>query len=406
MSTLRTTLRALKHRNFRLFVSGQLFALVGYWMQSVAQSWLLYRLTESATFLGMLGFATSLPVLLLAPVAGLVSDRVNLHRLMFTVQVLEMLQAAALAAIAVAGIIAPWHIVTLALVLGVLIAIELPVRHAFLLELVGTKEDLGNAVALTSMMANLGRLVGPSLAGITIALIGEAGCFVLNALSFVIVIITFLMMRVTPTARPVESTPLWRGLSDGVRYAWNAPPIRVLLGILALIGLLGTPYMTLMPVLVDEVFRGGAEQMGYLVGAAGVGGFAGTVYLAARRHVRGLMAVIARASFAAGAGLMLLSWSGNEWIAAALLAAIGFGILVTSVSVNMILQTVVADDKRGRVMSLYTAAFLGVMPFGSLAAGALADALGVGATLTAGGACCVATALYLERRRREVGRDL
>ncbi len=207
MSTLRTTLRALRHRNFRLFTTGQGFALVGYWMQGIAQGWLLYRLTESATLLGLLGFASSLPILLLAPLAGLWSDRANLHRLMFTIQLLQMFQAIALAALAIAGVIEPWHIITLSMILGVLVAFELPVRHAYLLELVGDRGDLPNAVALTSMMANLGRLIGPALAGITIGAIGEAWCFVLNALSFVIVIVTFLMIRVTPTARPATHPP-------------------------------------------------------------------------------------------------------------------------------------------------------------------------------------------------------
>jgi len=229
--------------------------------------------------------------------------------------------------------------------------------------------------------------------------IGEAGCFALNAASFVLVILTFIMMRIAPSLRPVHPTPLWQGLREGVSYVWGSLAIRMLLVMLALVGLLGTPYMAMMPVLVKDVFSGGAEAMGFLVGAAGVGGFAGTVYLASRRHVRGLVGVIVRASFAAGAALAVLSWSANEWIAAALLGIVGFGILVTSVSVNMILQTIVDDDKRGRVMSFYTAAFLGVMPFGSLLAGTLADAIGVAWTLTAGGVGCAAAALRLGRAR-------
>jgi MFS family permease len=207
---LRTTLRALRHRNFRLFISGQMCSLIGYWMQNIAQSWLLYRLTDSATLLGVLAFAGSVPILLLAPFAGLWSDRANLHRLMFVIQILEMLQAAALAALALAGVIAPWHIVTLSMLLGILVAIELPVRHAFLLQLVGNKEDLPNAVAVTSMMANTGRLVGPALAGLMIASVGEAGCFVLNTMSYVAVVVTFLMMRIQARTRPRRMARSWR----------------------------------------------------------------------------------------------------------------------------------------------------------------------------------------------------
>ena len=399
---LRNTLRALRHRNFRLFIAGQMCSLIGYWMQNIAQSWLLYRLTESTTLLGVLAFAGSLPILLLAPFAGLWSDRANLHRLMFVIQILEMLQAAALAALAVSGIIAPWHIVTLSMLLGILVAIELPVRHAYLLVLVGGKADLPNAVAVTSMMANTGRLIGPAVAGIAIAWIGEAGCFVINTISYIAVVVSFLMMRVQSRAQPVAHTSMLHGLSEGLRYAWNSVPIRILLFMLALTGFLATPYAALMPALTREVLHGGAEEMGFLVGAAGLGGVAGTVYLASRRNVRGLVGVTMYAILSAGTALALLAWSSRLWMALPLLVIIGFCILVTSVSVNMILQTIVDDDKRGRVMSLYTAAFLGVSPFGSLVAGAIADAIGVTATLTLGGVCCACGALYLARRRRHI----
>jgi MFS family permease len=394
-----TAFRALRHRNFALFASGQSIALVGYWMQSIAQSWLLYRLTGSATLLGVLAFAGSIPILVVSPLAGLWSDRVNLHRTMFAVQVLEMLQAIALAALAVAGVIAPWHIVTLSMVMGVLVAIELPVRHAYLVELVGGKEDLSNAVAVNSLIGNSGRLVGPAIAGLVIAGYGEAACFVLNALSYVAVLASFMLIRVQASPRPHVHPPVLQGLTEGFAYAWRSVPIRLLLGVLVVVSLLATPYMTLMPVIVREVYAGGANLMGFLVGAAGFGAVIGTLFLASRPNAQGLVGLIAGASFAAGAALALLSWQGQVWIALALLAVVGFGILVTSVSVNMILQTIVDDDKRGRVMSLYTAAFLGITPFGAIAAGALADRIGVAATLTGGGVCCALAGLYLAQRR-------
>lgn len=397
-----TLLRALKHRNFALFASGQAFALIGYWMQSIAQSWLLYRLTGSATLLGVLGFASSVPVLLLAPFAGLWSDRVNLHRAMFATQVLEMLQAITLAALAVAGILAPWHVITLAMVMGVLIAIELPLRHAYLIELVGGKEDLANAVALTSLNANMGRLVGPALAGIVIASHGEAACFVINALTYIAVLASFLLIRVQASPRAARHAPVLQGLSEGFAYAWASVPIRLLLAVLAIVGLLATPYMTLMPMLVREVYGGGAQVMGLLAGAAGVGAICGTLFLASRPNVRGLVTVIACATIATGVALAAVSWGGGIHVAIPLLAIVGFGILVTSVSVNMILQTIVDDDKRGRVMSLYTAAFIGMSPFGAIAAGALADRIGIAVTLTTGGVCCALAGLYLARRQREI----
>ena len=397
---MRTTIfRALAHRNFALFASGQSVALIGYWMQSIAQSWLLYRLTGSATLLGVLGFASSIPILVLAPLAGLLSDRVNLHRAMYATQVLEMLQAIALAALAIAGIIAPWHIITLAMVMGVLVAIELPLRHAYLVELLGGKEDLPNAVAVTSLIGNTGRLVGPAIAGLVIAGYGEAACFAINALTFVAVLITFMMIRVQPTPRAAAHPPLAQGLAEGFAYAWRSVPIRLLLGVLVVVSLLATPYMTLMPVLVKDVYASGANVMGFFVGAAGLGAVCGTLWLASRPSVRGLVRIIACASFAAGLALAVLPWHGRISLAVPLLAIVGFGILATSVSVNMILQTIVDDDKRGRVLSLYTAAFLGMSPIGAIAAGALADRVGVAATLTACGVCCALAGLYLALRR-------
>jgi MFS family permease len=394
--------RALRHRNFALFASGQAVALIGYWMQSIAQSWLLYRLTGSATLLGVLGFAGSIPILLLAPFAGLMSDRWNLHRAMYVTQVLEMLQAITLAALAITAVIAPWHIITLSMLMGVLVAVELPVRHAYLIELVGGKEDLPNAVAVTSLIANCGRLIGPALAGIVIAAWDEGVCFVLNALSYVAVLVSFAFIRVQPSPRATAHAPVLHGLREGFSYAWHFVPIRLLLGVLVVVSLLATPYMTLMPVLVTDVYGGGANIMGFLVGAAGFGAVCGTLFLAARPNVRGLVRVIAWASGAAGMALLVLPWAGGVALALPLLAIVGFGILVSSVSTNMILQTIVDDDKRGRVMSLYTAAFLGMSPFGAIAAGALTDWIGVALTLTLGGLFCALAGVYLATKRSQI----
>jgi MFS family permease len=396
------SLHALRHSNFRLFLSGQIFALIGYWIQMVAQSWLLYRLTESATLLGLLAFASSLPILLLAPVAGWWADRCNLHRTMFATQVLELLQAATLAALALAGIIAPWHIITLAMLMGILVAIELPIRHAYLLELVDGKDDLPNAIALTSLMANSGRMVGPAIAGVLIGVLSEAHCFLVNALTYIAVLVSFLMMRVKPVPREPSRQPLLAGLREGFAYSWNLLPIRALLLTLMVVALLATPYSTLMPVMVREVFHGDANLMGYLMSASGGGAICGTLYLASRRNARGLIRLIIGTVLAAGTALALFANAASVWIALPLLSVVGFGILATSVSVNTILQTIVDDDKRGRVMSLYTAAFLGIMPFGGLVAGALADLIGPRATLTMGGLCCVAAALILALNQERI----
>ncbi len=400
------TLRALRHRNFRLFLSGQVCALIGYWMQSIAQGWLLYKMTGSATLLGILGFASSLPILLLSPFAGLWSDRVNLHRAMFATQILEMLQAITVAALAVAGILAPWHLITLSMILGILVAIELPVRHAYMLELIDDKADLPNAIAVTSLMANCGRLVGPALAGIVIASLSESACFVINALTYTAVMISFMMIKVTPTARAPNTTPMLQGMREGISYVWHSLPIRSLLLLLTAVGFLGTPYINLMPVLTREVFNVGAREMGFMIGAAGLGAVSGTLYLATRPSVRGLVRLLTCTAFAAGVSLALVAHVKIVWLTLPLLAITGFGILATSVSVNMIVQTIVDDDKRGRVMALYTASFMGMAPFGALAAGALADVIGVAATLTISGACCALGALALASRHTQIREEL
>jgi MFS family permease len=399
-------LRALRHRNFRLFVSGQVTALIGFWMQSIAQSWLLYKMTDSATLLGVLGFAGSLPILLLAPFAGIWSDRCNLHRVMFATQVLEMAQAVTLATLALTGNLQPWHIIALSMFMGVLIAVELPVRHAYLLELVGSREDLPNAVAVTSLVGNCGRLVGPALAGLVIGWLGEAACFAINAVSYTAVIVSFMFIRVTPTERPATHKAMLQGMREGVTYVWHSRPIRSLLLLLTAVGLLGTPYISLMPVLTREVFQGGADQMGFMVGAAGLGAISGTLYLATRGSVRGLVRLLTYAALAAGIALALVPHVKLVWFAIPLLAITGFGILVTSVSVNMIVQAIVDDDKRGRVMSLYTVSFMGMAPFGALAAGALADVIGVAATLTISGSCCALGALLLVSRHGRIRGEL
>ncbi len=400
------TLRALRHPDFALFVSGQSCALIGYWIQQLAVSWLVYRLTGSATLLGILSFAANVPVLVLAPFAGLWSDRFNRHRMMLATQVLEMLQAVALAALAFSGLIATWHVIALTMFLGVCVAVELPVRHAYLLELVGDKHDLPNAVALTSLVANCGRLIGPAAAGVLIGWYSEATCFLINALSYVAVLVSFAFIRVKPQSVAASHPPALRGLTEGIAYAWQTVPIRLLLMLLAVIALTAAPYSTLMPAVVHEAFGGDAETLGLLVGAAGLGAVCGTLLLASRASVRGLTRLMVGAAFVAGCSLIALSWSRLFLLSAALMAAIGFSILVISVSVNMILQTIVDDDKRGRVMSLYTTAFLGVVPLGALLGGMLADRIGATRALLTGGSACLVAALYLLHKRPLLSRHM
>ena len=391
-------LRALRHRNFSLFIAGQVWALIGYWIQQLAVSWLVYRLTGSATLLGVLSFAANVPVLVLAPLVGLWSDRFNRHRMMIATQVLEMLQAAVLAALAFSGLIETWHIIALTMFLGVCVAVELPVRHAYLLELVGNKQDLPNAVAMTSLVANCGRLIGPSVAGVLIGWFSEATCFLINAITYIAVLMSFAFIRVKPQPTAASHPPALHGFKEGLGYAWRTVPIRLLLTLLAVIALTAAPYGTLMPAIVHEAFGGDAQKLGFLVGAAGMGAVGGTLLLASRSDVRGLTRFIVAAAFVAGCALIALSWSRIFPLSIALMVVIGFCILLISVSTNMILQTIVDDDKRGRVMSLYTAAFLGIVPLGGLIAGALADQIGATHTVLIGGCVCVAATLYMARQ--------
>jgi len=389
--------RALRHPNFALFMSGQIFALIGYWIQQIALAWLVYRLTGSATLLGVLAFAANVPILLLAPFAGLWSDRFNRHRMMLATQILEMAQAITLTVLAFSGAIAVWHIIALTAFLGMCVAVELPVRHAYLLELVGGKDDLPNAVATTSLVANCGRLIGPVVAGVLISRYSEATCFLINSLTYIAVLVTFAFIRVKQQPSTGAHAPMWRGLGEGFVYAWRVVPIRLLLMLLAAVALTAAPYNALMPAIVHELFAGDAQTLGFLVGAAGMGAVAGTLLLSMRRNVRGLLRFILLAALAVGAALTALSLS--RWLPAsiALMSVIGFGILVVTVSTNMILQTIVDDDKRGRVMSLYTAAFLGVAPLGSLLAGMFADRIGAATTVLIGGILCLLTGAAIAR---------
>lgn len=392
--------RALRHRDFALFVFGQAAGILGYWIQQIAVHWLMYRLTGSALLLGATVFASQIPVLILGPIAGAMADRVNRHRAFFIVQALQLTQAFVMAGLAFFEVIQPWHMIVLGMFLGATVAIELPVRHALLPELLQSREDLPNAVAVTSFMGSAGRLIGPSVAGIVIAVFSEAVCFLINGISYFIVLATLLAIPRRASTPAGARRPMWRDLQEGARYAWHSQPIRSLLVVLAVVSFMATPYQPLMPAFVREAFAGGPQTLGFLVAASGLGAVLGTVFLSVRSGTKGLIPLIAVATGCAGCALVVFSLTRWYPLSLALMAITGFGILLTTVSISMILQTLVEDHVRGRVMSLYTAAFLGVAPLGGFVAGALADRIGAATTLTFGGACCVLAALTLARRIR------
>ena len=391
-------LRALGSRNYRLFFCGQVVSLIGTWITTTATNWLIYRLTGSALMLGTVAFAGQFPAFLLGPVAGIFVDRWNRHRLLVVTQTLSMLQSFALAALVLSGRITLEWVLALSIFQGLVNSFDMPGRQAFLLTMIENKEDLGNAIALNSSMVNLARLVGPSVAGVVIAFTGEGWCFFIDGVSYIGVIIGLLMMRITRHPAPRQHrVSAVRQFTDGFTYAFGFRPIRSIMLLLALVSLVGVPYSVLMPIFAATVFHGGPRTLGVLMASSGCGALLGALWLAQRRSVIGLGRVIPIAGGAFGVGLIAFSLTQVLWLAIPCLVMAGFGFVVQMASSNTVIQTIVDDEKRGRVMSFYTMAFLGTAPFGSLIAGWLSSRLGAAETLLLGGACCIAGALWFAR---------
>lgn len=388
-NSVKSIFRTLRYRNYRLFFGGQLISLIGTWMQQIAMTWLVYRMTNSALLLGIVGFASQMPTFLLSPFAGVLADRMNRHRIIIITQTLAMVQAGALAVLTLTGNIAVWHIISLSVFLGLVNAFDIPTRQTFVLEMIENKEDLGNAIALNSSMFNGARLIGPAIAGMLLTVIGEGLCFLLNAISFVAVIVALLAMKLPPQQRTSHTHGVIRGLKEGVTYAFGFAPIKYILMLVALISAMGMPYSVLMPVFAKDILRGGPHTLGFLMGATGVGAMTGALYLASRKTVVGLGRWIAIAAGIFGLGLIGFSFARVLWLSMGLLFVVGFGMMTQMASCNTILQTIAEDDKRGRVMSFYTMAFMGMAPLGSLLAGSLASTIGAPYTLFISGVICI-----------------
>lgn len=385
-------LRGFQHRNFRLFFIGQTLSMTGTWMQHIAISWLMYRLTGSAFMLGLTGFALQIPMLLVSPFAGVWVDRFNRRKLLLLTQALALAPALLLAALTIAGMIQAWHIIALSLFLGIVNAFDNPGRGAFLLEMVETRDHLPNAIALNSVIMHSARFVGPSIAGVVLAYAGEAACFMLNALSYLAVIVALLMMRVKPMSAPARPARLIEGLKQGFAYAFGFLPSRRLLLLLAAVSLTTFPVQQLMPIFAKEVFGGDARTLGLLISASALGALCGTIYLANRTSLAGLSRVIIAAGLCAGTGLVLFSQSRLLPLSLALMVPIGFGLFATATSTNTILQSIADEDKRGRVVSIYGMCFLGMAPVGNFIAGSIASHIGAPATLLMNGLCCTIAA--------------
>ncbi len=398
--------RALRHRNFRLFFGGQSISLIGTWMTRVATSWLVYRLTKSSLLLGTVSFAGQIPTFLLAPMAGVIVDRIDRRKVLVWTQALAMLQSLALAWLTLAHRINITEVLVLSSMQGIINAFDMPGRQSFMVKMVEDRADLSNAIAINSSMVNVARLIGPSLAGILIAATNEGWCFLADGISYIAVIASLLMMRVASATEPGSRTSMLAQLREGWNYVAGFAPIRTILLLFALLSLMGWPFMVLMPIFAAQVLHGGPHTLGFLMGAVGVGSLISALSLVVRRSVRGLGKMIPIAATAFGAGLICFGLSTNLWLSMALLLLTGFGMMQGLTASNTIIQTLVDEKMRGRVMSYYTMAFVGMAPFGSLLAGALAHLIGAPRTVIVSGVACILGGLWFWTRLPHLRKDM
>ncbi len=394
----------MRSRNYRLFFGGQGISLIGTWMTRIAQAWLVYRLTGSAFLLGVIGFSGQIPTFLIGPFAGVWVDRLNRHRVLVVTQTLSMLQSFTLAALTLTHRITFWDILCLSLFQGVVNAVDMPGRQAFVVQMVENRSDLGNAIALNSSMVNAARLIGPSIAGLVIAASNEGVCFLIDGISYSAVIVSLLMMHIAPQIARSKTTEkrVLQDLREGWTYVSRFHPIRSMLILLAVVSLFGMPYTVLMPVFASQVLHGGPHTLGFLMGATGVGALLAAMRLAARRTVLGLGRMIPYAAGLFGIALMLFASSRVIWISLPLMLVAGYAMITQLASSNTILQTIVSDEKRGRVMSFYSMAFTGMAPFGSLLAGTVASRIGAPGMLRIGGGVCVLGGIWFSTQLKQI----
>ena len=386
-----SALRVFRHRNYAIFFSGQTISVIGAWMQTVAQAWLVYRLTGSASLLGLVAFSTQIPVFLFASFGGVVADRYARRDIVVITQTAAMIFASTLAVLTLTGHIQVWHIFVLSVLLGIANAFDIPARQAFVVELVG-KEEIVNAIALNSFMFNGARIIGPAVAGVLVASIGEGWCFLANAVSYIPVIIGLMLMSLTPADRIALSGSVIDDITEGFKYCAHTRPVRDLLLLVAMTSIFGMSYAVLMPIFADQILHGGARGLGLLMGASGIGALMGALRLTTRQGAQGLEKWIAFAAAGFGISLVAFALSSSFWLSAALLVPAGFCMIVQTASSNTLIQSMVPDRLRGRVMSVYSIMFMGMAPFGALLAGTVADHFGVTAMVIIGGLVCMAGA--------------
>lgn len=390
---MKQALRAFKHPNFRLFFAGQSISLIGTWIHTMAMSWMVYRLSGSAFMLGLTGFASMAPIFFFSPLGGLAADRFDRRKLLIVTSAAACVHAIVMAALTWADMLDAWTVIALAAGIGIVQAADTPLRQTFLPEIVPAREDLPSAVAFGAFMQQSGRLIGPTIAGVLLAVWSEAACFLVNGISKLAVISAVAVMRLPEQAPRPRAKKMGSAFAEGVRYAWQTVPVRILLPTLAAASFLVAPYQSLMPIFAAEIYHGGADTLGWLMGAAGIGGATSVVAMASRKDVRGLARIIFIATLTAGLALIAFSVTRWFWLGLLLMPFIGAGMLAVITGTSTVIQVIVDDEKRGRVMSLFTMSFLGMMPMGNLAAGIVADFIGAPLTLGVFGALCVGAAL-------------
>ncbi len=398
--------RALRHRNFQLFFGGQSISLIGTWMTRIATSWLVYRLTGSALLLGTVGFAGQIPTFLLAPFAGVLVDRIDRRKVLVWTQTLAMLQSLALAWLTLSHRITIAEVLALSAMQGVINAFDMPGRQSFMVKMVEDRADLSNAIAINSSMVNTARLIGPSLAGLLIAATNEGWCFLVDGISYIAVIVSLLMMRIAPDQAQRATSSMIGQMKEGWTYVAASAPIRSILLLFALLSLMGWPFMVLMPVFAAQVLHGGPHTFGFLMGAVGVGSLISALSLVMRRSVRGLTRIIPVAAAIFGVGLICFGLSHFLWLSMLMMLVTGFGMMQGMTSSNTIVQTLVDENVRGRVMSYYTMAFVGMAPFGSLLAGALAHLIGAPRTVIVSGVACILGSIWFSTRLKSIRREM
>ncbi len=390
-------LRAFNSRNYRLYFAGQFLSMIGTWMTQIATSWVVYELTNSSLLLGVVGFASQIPTFFLAPFAGVVVDRWNRHRILVITQILAMLQSLVLAFLALTGTINIWYIIVLCLFQGLINSLSMPTLQAFVREIVEKQDDLGNAIALNSSLISSARLIGPAIGGLLLATVGAGMCFLIDGISYIAVLVALLSMKLKPIKQATQTTPPWQRLKEGFNYAFGFSPIRSVLLMMSLLGFMGLPYVTLTPVFATKILQGGPETLGFLMAASALGALIASIYLSIRLSVVGLENVIALAPGILGIGFIVFSMSRTLSLSILFMVIIGFAVVLQIAACNTFIQTLVEDDKRGRVMSFFSMAFMGLVPFGSLFSGWLASLIGAANTLSINGVFCILGSLVFAK---------